>query len=332
MSAAPRLSLVVTAHDEAAHIGRTVAGLLAQEGVAGGFEVIAVDDASTDGTAEAARLAGGGDPRLRVISARRDPASPLTTRQQALEHGFAEARGEVVLLVDADSALHRDWAARMAAPILAGRAEAAAGPVGFVPATGWVGRWQTCDSHYYFLVSRLLARAGGAGGVFFGNFAVHRATFIEIGGFAGIGYTLTEDLAFARALQADDRTIAFLGQEVRVDVRACPDFRSLVTRSLRVMSGPFSALAAVLTLWPLTLLILVVAALLTGWAPLWWAAAIRYLAGAALVRVALSGHEDGRVRRFAPLHEPLAFVLSAAVLARLAQGARVGWGGQSYDR
>ncbi|RMD93382.1 MAG: glycosyltransferase [Alphaproteobacteria bacterium] len=330
----PAVTLLVTAHNEAAHVAATIAHLLAQQGIEGGFEILLVDDASTDGTAEAARAAAAGDPRLRVIAARRDPASPLTTRQQALDLGFAEARGEVVLLCDADSAMRRDWAARMAAPILSGGAEAAAGPVGFVPATGWIARWQSCDAHYYFLVSRLVARAGFAPGVFFGNFAVRRSAHAELGGFTGIGFALTEDLAFARALHAAGKRIAFLpGPGARVDVRACPDWASLVTRSLRVTAGGPSVLAAVLTIWPLTLLLLLLAALLAAAPALWWAAGLRWLLGAGLVRFALAGHEDGRIRRFAPLYEPMAFALAAAVLWRVARGrARVGWGGQDYER
>ncbi|PRX37850.1 Glycosyltransferase like family 2 [Meinhardsimonia xiamenensis] len=331
---APGVTFLVTAHNEAAHIGATVRHLLAQEGVPGGFEILLVDDASTDGTATAAREAAAGDARLRVIGSRRDPASPLTTRQQALDLGFAEARGEVVLLVDADSAMRRDWAARMAAPVLAGRADAAAGPVGFVPSRSWIARWQSCDAHYYFLVCRLLARAGLAAGVFFGNFAVRRAVHAELGGFSGIGFALTEDLAFAQALHAAGRRIAFLpGPGTRVDVHACPDFPSLVARSLRVTSGGPSVLAAVLTIWPLTLLGLLLAALVSGAPALWWAAGLRWLAGAGLVRLALRAHEDPRVRRFAWFYEPLAFVLAAAVLWRVARGqARIGWGGRNYER
>ena len=49
---APRLSIVITAHNEAAHVAGTLAALNRQEGVPGGVEIVLVDDRSTDGTAE----------------------------------------------------------------------------------------------------------------------------------------------------------------------------------------------------------------------------------------------------------------------------------------
>lgn len=325
----PLLSVVVTAHDEAPHIAATVKAVLGQQGLPGPLEMVLVDDRSTDGTAEAAEAAG--DHRLTVLSARPDPASPLTTRQQALDLGFRAARGRVILTLDADSRVSPGWAAAMARPILEERADAAAGPVGFLPDDHWVARWQTCDAHYYFLVSAMVARLGGAGGVFFGNFAFRRGLYEELGGFAALGFALTEDLAFALATQREGGRVAFLGTGTRVDVAACPDFDALVTRTLRVSKGPPSALATVLTVWPLTLPALFVAALIGGGWALWLAFLIRYGVGVALVRAALGDHPSARVRRFAPFYEPGAFVLAGGVLSRiLRRRAGVAWGGKRY--
>lgn len=326
----PAVSIVITAHNEAAHIGATVAAAAAQAGVPGGFEIVLVDDRSTDGTAEAARAAGGD--LLRLYPGAPDPASPLTTRQQALDLAFRKARGQVILTLDADSAMAPDWAARMAAPMLEGRADAVAGRIGFAPADHWVARWQTCDAQYYFLVSVLLVRAGFGGGVFFGNFGFRRALYEQVGGFEAIGFALTEDLAFAQAIQAAGARLDFAEQDARVDVRPCADFAALVTRTLRISAGRVSALALVLTVWPLSLPALILLALLTGAGGAWVAVGLRYGLGVALVRAALAGHPDRRVRGFAPFYEPMVYRLSAAVLARVLRRERVGWGGGQYGR
>lgn len=61
----PRLSVLIPARDEAAVIGYTVRALLAQHYPC--FEVIVLDDHSSDGTGAIAQAAAGGDSRLRVI-------------------------------------------------------------------------------------------------------------------------------------------------------------------------------------------------------------------------------------------------------------------------
>lgn len=95
---APTVSVVIAARDEAAHIGATVAALLA--GDWRGLEVIVVDDRSTDGTwAALERFAA--DPRLRRL--RLDALPPgWLGKNHALARGAAVARGEWLLFMDAD--------------------------------------------------------------------------------------------------------------------------------------------------------------------------------------------------------------------------------------
>lgn len=95
--AQPFLSVVIPARDEAANIGRTVHAFLAQDYTS--FEVIVVDDRSTDGTSEI--LHAISDPRLRVIHGSETPDGWLG-KPWALDQGSRAARGEIVLLVDAD--------------------------------------------------------------------------------------------------------------------------------------------------------------------------------------------------------------------------------------
>ena len=84
----PGVVAVVPARDEAATIGATVAGLLAQD-YPGVFRLVVVDDRSTDGTGEAARAAAAGDPRLVVLRGGARPAG-WTGKLWALEQGLAD--------------------------------------------------------------------------------------------------------------------------------------------------------------------------------------------------------------------------------------------------
>jgi len=324
--AEPDVTVVITTHNEARGIAATLATLAAQVG-APEFEVVLVDDRSTDDTiaiAEASGVVG-----LRILQSTPDPASPLTTRQQALDLGFRNAAGGIIATLDGDSRVPAGWLAALSAPILDGRARAVAGPITFSPADTAIARWQVADAAYYWAVAGLLSRFG-AGGVFFGNFAFAKALYSASGGFAAIGGALTEDLAFSRAIQARGERIAFLRGAGPVEVAPCPDLETLIRRTQRISQGPPSLLATVLTLWPLTLLATALLALLGG--GFFWLFVARYAAGAAFVRHALSRAGAGASGANWATYEPLAFALAARVLPRVLKRQKTEWGGRAYGK
>jgi len=89
----PRVSVVIPARDEAEGLPAVLAGVKAAlDGARIPFEILLVDDGSSDGTGEAARKAGA-----RVI---RHPFS--LGNGAAVKAGIRAARGEIVVLMDAD--------------------------------------------------------------------------------------------------------------------------------------------------------------------------------------------------------------------------------------
>lgn len=101
----PEVVAVIPARDEAATIERAVASLLRQD-YEGRFTVVVVDDHSVDGTAEAARRAGGDDGRVVVLAAMALPPG-WTGKLWAVEQGVAWATRErpdlrYLLITDAD--------------------------------------------------------------------------------------------------------------------------------------------------------------------------------------------------------------------------------------
>jgi glycosyltransferase involved in cell wall biosynthesis len=103
---APAVSVVMAAYNGAALIGETLDSLWAQSFA--DFEVVVVDDCSTDATRDL--LAACHDPRLRVIHAEHN-AGPVRSRNRA----FAEARGRYVAGLDQDDICLPDRFARQVA-------------------------------------------------------------------------------------------------------------------------------------------------------------------------------------------------------------------------
>jgi succinoglycan biosynthesis protein ExoU len=88
------IAVIIAAFSAEATIGRAVASALAQKHVA---EVVVIDDASRDGTADAARRADDGSGRLAVIGLAKN-AGPARARNIALD----KVRSDCVCVLDAD--------------------------------------------------------------------------------------------------------------------------------------------------------------------------------------------------------------------------------------
>ena len=99
-----RLSVVIPAHQEELSLGACLDGLTAAlQRHRIPYEIVVVDDASTDGTARVARERAEADPAIRSI--RRSPPAGFG---RAVRAGLAAARGDVVVIYMADLSDHPD--------------------------------------------------------------------------------------------------------------------------------------------------------------------------------------------------------------------------------
>ena len=93
----PRLSVVVPMYNEASNVAPLVAAVRVALAGDESWELVLVDDGSTDGTADEARRMATSDPRVRLIRLARNYGQ--TT---ALKAGFDESQGEIVVSMDGD--------------------------------------------------------------------------------------------------------------------------------------------------------------------------------------------------------------------------------------
>ena len=96
---APRISIVMPFRNAASTLPEALASVLAQD--FGDWELLAIDDHSTDGSAEVVRLLAGGDPRVRLLSNQGPPG----VVGASVTAGRA-ARGEWLARMDADDVSH----------------------------------------------------------------------------------------------------------------------------------------------------------------------------------------------------------------------------------
>lgn len=124
MSTEPRASVVIAVLNEAENVEAVCAEVIEKMGPAAPFEVVFVDDGSTDGTPDILARMAAADPRVRLVR-----HSRRCGKSQAVRTGVAAARAPWVATLDGDGQndpadlpdmLARAWAAGTPAPIVAG--------------------------------------------------------------------------------------------------------------------------------------------------------------------------------------------------------------------
>jgi cellulose synthase/poly-beta-1,6-N-acetylglucosamine synthase-like glycosyltransferase len=107
----PRVSIVVSAYNEAAHIEATVLNKLNQDYPDGLLDVMVASDGSTDGTDALLRELAKKNPRVTFF--RQDPRGGKTA---ALNRLIERAQGEIIVFADANSMYRRDTVRQLVAP------------------------------------------------------------------------------------------------------------------------------------------------------------------------------------------------------------------------
>lgn len=107
----PLISVVMPVHNAAATVARAVASIEAQ--TCGDWELVAVDDGSTDASRELLLELGASDARVRVLTIARGGIVA------ALNAGLEAATGELVARMDADDESHPERLAAQAAALAA---------------------------------------------------------------------------------------------------------------------------------------------------------------------------------------------------------------------
>jgi cellulose synthase/poly-beta-1,6-N-acetylglucosamine synthase-like glycosyltransferase len=236
-SAQPFVSVLVAARNEAAHLPRLLQALTTQ--AYPHYEIIVVDDRSTDATPHVVAAWQQRDRRVVSVRVEHDPGL-RSPKIAALQHGIAHARGQLLLFTDADCTMPPTWIARMAAYFAPGVGAVIGYAELSTPNNSAVERIQAFDYFANMTLARGATKLGrplGAGGA---NIAYRRTTYDEAGGFAALPPTvIADDMALVQ--QIADRTscrIAFCDEPgAAVRSPAVPTPREAINRQLRWMHG-----------------------------------------------------------------------------------------------
>ena len=195
------VSVMVPARNEEACLGNCLESLVTQAGVS--FEIIVVNDASTDRTREIAQSF----PRVRVVDAD-PPPSGWTGKNNAMAAGSRVADGEWLLFTDADTVHFPGSLARAVAEAK----QHGAALLSYSPEQEVHGFWEMAVMPVIFselaatyqpsLVSDPRSPAAAANGQYI---LISREAYEAIDGHALVSNSLLEDVALAKAVKASGR-------------------------------------------------------------------------------------------------------------------------------
>ena len=231
------ISVIIPARNEEDNIGPCIASLLSQEYPAGLFEVIVIDDHSTDNTAALVQQVG--DPRVRLISLQ-DHLSPKERlnayKKKAIEIAVAHCNGSVIVTTDADCTASPRWLLLLAALYEEKNPVFIAAPVAYIDETSFLKIFQSLD----FMTLQGITGASvyrkahtmcnGA------NLAYSKSVFYEVDGFKNIDAIASGDdmLLMHKMYKRYPDRIAFLkSPDAIVRTQPMPTWKTFFNQRIR---------------------------------------------------------------------------------------------------
>lgn len=268
-SAQTTISVIIPARNEEKNIGVLLQGLQEQTYPARLFEIIVVDDHSTDNTAQIV----GQFPAVKLLQLKEDNINSY--KKKAIETGIAAATGELIVSTDADCLPPPHWLQVVAAFKEEKNAAFIAAPVVINCNSSVVQLFQAMD----FMVlqgitgaavhSRKMSMCNGA------NLAYERSAFYAVGGFAGVDHIASGDdmLLMHKIWKKDPQKVHYLkSKEAIVSTQPATTWKSFFNQRIRWASKAKSyddksifVVLLLVYLFNLSFLVLAIAGFFSSW-------------------------------------------------------------------
>ncbi|MEK7598821.1 MAG: glycosyltransferase [Patescibacteria group bacterium] len=226
-----KVSVIVPAYNEEKVIAATVNSLLASDYP--DFEIIVVDDGSTDRTYEVMTKNFSISSRVKIFT------KPNGGKATALNHGIALAEAEIIITLDADTLFTPETVSKLARHFINPKVGAVAGNAKVGNRINLLTRWQALeyitsqnlDRRAFDLMNAITVVPGAVG-------AWKREAINEAGGFSNLTLAEDTDLTFAiikngYKVRYEDEALAF--------TEAPDTVRNFIKQRFRWMYGSFQA-------------------------------------------------------------------------------------------
>jgi len=204
----PFITVLIPAKNEESHIFATVSAFAKQQYPQNRFELIVVDDGSTDATGFQAQQAGSILQYFRLLSMT-ERTGALMGKQSALHYGVMAAQGSIIVQTDADCMVQPEFLKRYA--------EAFATGYDFVfgrtaiQTNGLLDELEAADLRFLFMVAGASANWGFPLSCMGNNVGFRKQSYLDLGGYPKLGPSMIEDYQLLTAFRRAGLKSCFLG-------------------------------------------------------------------------------------------------------------------------
>lgn len=231
-----KITIIIPARNEAENIQACLNSIVHQNYPTDLFEVIVIDDHSTDDTADIIRSYADQNIRLLQLADFVDESNTKSFKKRAIEIGVAHAKGDLIVGTDADCIVPENWLRHFAHYFEKTKAVFIAAPVNFHEEKNTLERFQSLD-----FIGMMGITAAGITGKFMhmcngANLAYSKKAFNKIGGFKGIDHVASGDdmLLMQKMAKFYPNRIGFIKHPKQtVLTHAKPTWTSFLSQRLR---------------------------------------------------------------------------------------------------
>ena len=201
------------------------------------IEFIIVNDRSSDATQSVIDAYSTRDSRIRSVRLTEERHGNLRGKPGALHAGITSAKGDIIIMSDADCTFPREWIHTIAQTYSN-------------PQIGMVAGFTTVKTKTPFhhlqdmewLMNHTLASSamslGHPLGCFGNNLSIRKSVYDAVGGYEGIEFSVTEDLQLlTRVYKAGYGILYPCNHANAVSTEPCPDWKSFVSQQHRWVRG-----------------------------------------------------------------------------------------------
>jgi 1,2-diacylglycerol 3-beta-glucosyltransferase len=229
------VSVIIAARNEETNLRDCLESVANQTYPISLYEIIIINDGSTDGTWAICNDFVKRYPNIKAIQVKDDAI--IRGKANALAQGIEACSGEIILITDADCTVTRTWVEQTA-----NRYDSKVGLIGgftLQKATTPFEGMQSLDWTFILGMAAATAGLGNPLGSIGNNLSFRRSAYNQVGGYRKLKFSVTEDYTVVQAIVGSNKWNYLYPIDLRhlVESKSCPNFISLIRQKHRWGKG-----------------------------------------------------------------------------------------------